>query len=534
MPVTRDIVIIGGGHNGLVTAFYLAKAGFKPLVLERRDVVGGAAITDEFHHGFKCSTLAHVTGPLRSDIVRDLELDRHGLQILRPDPTIFAPHPDGRALLLYGSAARSAVEIAKLSPTDATRYSEFQDVVEKLGHLIADVLATPPPSIDRPTAADLWHLLRTGRRFRSLGRENDYRLLRWIPMPVADLVAEWFSTELLRAVVAARGIVGTFMGPRSPGTGLAMLLQAATNGRPVWDASLATGGLGAVTQAMASAARSAGAEIRTEAEVSRIIIRSGSASGVVLAGGEEIPARTVVSNADPKRTFLDLVDPTCLDPDFVSKVQRFRCVGTAAKVNLALGERPDFSALSSLGDVNAVAALSGRIHIGPDLDYLKRAFDTAKYGDFSKDPYLDIMIPTLTDPSLAPAGRHVMSIYMQFAPYTLKEGSWTHRGEKLADAVVRTLSVYVPRLESLILSRQVITPLDLETTYGLTGGHLFHGEPTLDQLFTMRPVLGWARYRTPIKGLYLCGSGTHPGGGVTGASGANASREILKDLRKGI
>ena len=531
---SHDVVIIGGGHNGLVTAFYLAKAGFKPLVLERRDVVGGAAITDEFHPGFTCSTLAHVTGPLRSDIVRDLQLERYGLQIFRPNPRMFAPLPDGPALLLYDSAGRSANEIAKFSPRDATRYSEFQDVLQKLGHLIASVLATPPPSIDSPSLTDLWHLLRTGRRFHSLGRRNCFRLLRWVPMPVADLVAEWFETDLLRAIVAARGIVGTFMGPRSAGTGLALLLQVANNGRPVGDASLARGGLGAVTQAMAAAARAAGVEIRTEAEISQIAVRNGSASGVVLTTGEEIAARTVVSNADPKRTFLDLLDPTYLDPEFLSKVCRYRCIGTAAKVNLALGGLPDFRSLSFLRDVNGKAALSGRIHIGPGIDYLERAFDAAKHGDFSGHPYLDITIPSLTDPSLAPAGRHVMSIYMQFAPYTLKEGSWTHRGEKLADAVVRTLSAYAPRLESLILSRQVITPRDFETTYGLTGGHIFHGEPTLDQLYTMRPVLGWARYRTPIKGLYLCGSGTHPGGGVTGASGANASREILKDLRSGI
>ena len=532
MPKTRDVVIIGGGLNGLITAFYLAKNGFKPLVLEHRNVVGDTLITDEFHPGFKCSTLLHTAGPIHPDLIRDLALHRHGLQIIQPELSVFAPHPDGRALLLYDSVNRSISEIKKFSSNDASRYSEFQLIVSKLSQFIEDsVFATPQP-LNQSMLTDVWNLLRTTKQFRSLGRENGYRLLRWIPMPVADLVTEWFETDLLQAVVAARGIVGTFMGPRSPGTGLSMLLQASTNRCPLWSTSLVVGGLGAMSQAIASAAKGVGAEIRTNADVSKIVIRDGSVSGVVVAGGEEISSKIVVSNADPKKTFLHCIDPMHLDSDFTSKIRRFRYAGTAAKVNLALGDLPDFKALLPLSNVNVTTALSGRIHIGPDLDYLERAYDSAKYGDFSEQPYLDITIPTVTDPSLAPTGCHVMSIYMQFAPYTLKGKTWADSTQLLADKIIRTVSTYVPKLENLILGRQVITPLDLETTYGLTGGHIFHGEPTFEHLFNIRSAFGWKRFRTPIKGLYFCDSSMHPADGITGGNSANVSREIIKTMGK--
>ncbi|MFQ5817433.1 MAG: phytoene desaturase family protein [Terriglobia bacterium] len=536
MPEPHDIVIIGAGHNGLVTAYYLARAGFKPLLLERRPVVGGAAITEEFHPGFTCSTLAHVSGPLRPDIFKDMQLDRHGLQMIQPDPRLFAPSPEGRALILYSDPAKSAQEIAKFSRKEAEKYLEFQRVLGRMAKVISQLLKLTPPSIDNPTAGDLWNLLKTFKGFRSLGRQEMLRLLRWGPMAVADLVAEWFETQLLRATIAARGIFGNFLGPCSPGTSAVLLLRAAADGHPAGTAAFARQGMGTLTQAMASAARQAGAEIRTGADVARIMAKGGSVTGVVLATGEALAAKTVISNADPRRTFLRLLDPIHLEPDFVVKLQNYHCLGTTAKVNLALAGLPTFTALQGAaapaGSASHNAALAGRIHIGPDIEYLERAFDDAKYGDFSRQPYLDITIPSLADPSLAPAGRHVMSIYMQFAPFELKSGDWNSRREALGNAVVETLSAYAPTLPSLILQRQVITPHDLEQTYGLTGGHIFHGELALDQLFTMRPLLGWARYRTPIKGLYLCGSGTHPGSGLTGASGANAAREILKNLRR--
>jgi phytoene dehydrogenase-like protein len=527
MADKRDIVIIGGGHNGLVTAFYLAKAGFKPLVLERAAQVGGAAVTDEFHPGFRCSTLAHTTGPIRPDIIRDMQLEKHGLRLITPTTCVTALSLDGRTLTLHQDAAQSAQEISAFSRKDAMKYPEFQQSLGKISKVIAEALATTPPDIDHPSSGDLWSMLKTGRAIRNLGKKDMFRLLRWGPMAVADLAAEYFETELLRAVIAARGVFGTFLGPWSAGSTLVLLIRAAADAHPVGSASLAAGGMGAVTQAMASAAKTAGAEIRTGAEVIEIHVRDGAATGVLLATGEEIQARVVISNADPKRTLLKLTDPTHLSPDFVQKLQHYRGNGTVAKVNLALSGLPQFTALKN-GDTSA---LEGRIHIGNEIDYLERAFDESKYGNFSRQPYLEATIPSLTDPTLAPEGKHVMSIYMQYAPYKLK-GDWEQQRKALGQTVVQTLAQYAPNLPELILTHQIITPKDLEDKYGLTGGQIFHGELALDQFFTMRPLLDWARYRTPIQNLYLCGSGTHPGTGLTGGSGANAAREILKELKR--
>ncbi len=530
MPATRDLIIIGGGHNGLVTAFYLAQAGFKPLVLERRTQPGGAAITDEIHPGFRCSTLAHSAGPIRPDIVRDMQLAKHGLALITPEVSAVALHPDGRALVLYGDARKSAQEIARFSQKDAAKYPEFQQSLERLGGVIGEALALTPPNIDNPSRGDLWGMLRTGRSIRNLGKKDMYRLLRWGPMAVADLAAEYFETELLRATVAARGIFGTFFGPWSAGSSLVLLIRAAGDSHPAGSAYFAAGGMGAVTQAMASAAKQAGAEIRGGAEVIEIRVKDGAATSVVLSNGEEISAKTIISNADPKRTLLKLVDPMHLSPGFVQKLQHYRMPGSVAKVNLALAGLPNFTALKA--ESNNGKALSGRIHIGPEIDYLERAFDESKYGNFSRQPYLEVTIPSLTDPSLAPPGKHVMSIYMQYAPHKLKNSDWESQRKALGQTVVQTLAQYAPNLPELILTHQIITPQDLEDTYGLTGGHIFHGELALDQFFTMRPLLDWARYRTPIANLYLCGSGTHPGAGLTGGSGANAAREILKELKK--
>ncbi|MCU1269639.1 MAG: amine oxidase [Acidobacteriaceae bacterium] len=528
MPNSRDIVIIGGGHNGLVTAFYLAKAGFKPLVLERRNQVGGAAITEEFHPGFRSSVLAHSAGPLRPEIVRDMHLEKHGLTLITPEIAVTSLSPDGRALILYRDLNKAAQEIAKFSEADAAKYREFHLALEKTSRVISKALALTPPEIARPSKGDLFGLLQLGRSVRGLGKKSTYDLLRWAPMAVADIVSEFFDTDLLRATIAARGIFGTFLGPWSAGTSLVLLLRAAGDSNPAGSNFFATGGIGAMTQAMAKAAQQAGAEIRAGAEVAEIKIKNGTAQGVVLSNGEEIEARAVISNADPKRTFLKLMDPVLLSPTFIKRLQNYRMNGTLSKINLALSGLPTFKALNGNTD-----ALTGRIQIGSDIDYLERAFDESKYGNFSRAPYLEVTIPTLTDPSLAPEGKHVMSIYMQYAPYKLKNSSWRGEGQRFAlgDTVVKTLAQYAPDLPEKILHHQIITPLDLEETYGLTGGQIFHGELALDQIFTMRPMLDWARYRTPIENLYLCGSGTHPGTGLTGGSGANAAREILKDLK---
>lgn len=520
-----DTIIIGGGHNALVAAFYLAKGGRKPLVLERRPVVGGCAITEELRPGFRTATLAHTLGPLRPAIVRDMHLERRGVRFVEPDPRLVALAPDGRALIFSTETARTSEAIRALSPTDAEKYPAFCALLGRLGSFLDGLLQLTPPSIDAPSASDLWALLRTGRSFRALGKKDAFTLLRWGPMAVADLVGEWFETDLLQASIAARGIFGTAMGPWSAGTGAVLLLAAASDPLPGGSSVSAIGGPGAVTRAMADAAREAGAEIRTDAHVTRILTKDGTAIGVVLADGMELRAPAIVSAVDPRRTFLDLIDPVDLEPGFIGRVRSYRTNGTMAKINFALSALPTFRALGS----DAAAKLRGRIHIGPDLDYLERAFDASKYGMISEHPYLDIAFPSIIDPALAPSGRHVMSVYVQYAPFRLRDGGrWDMRQLVLADTVMKTLEEYAPGIGALVEARQVITPADLEASYGLTGGHPFHGELSIDQLFTMRPTLGWAQYGTPLRSLYLCGSGTHPGNGLTGGSGQNAAREILR------
>jgi phytoene dehydrogenase-like protein len=514
MASDRDrIVIIGAGHNGLVAAFYLAKAGLSPLVLEARNVAGGAAVTEEIYPGFRCSSLFDMSGPLVPQVAHDLDLKKHGLETVTPEVRVLALHPDGRTLRIYEDAERTSAELASVSARDAKKYPEFHSSLHAIGRALSPLLARTPPDIEDPSVQDFVNLGKFGFRFRGLSRQNAYHLLRWAPMAVADYSAEWFETELLRAVIQARGIFGAHAGPRSAGTTVGLLIQAALGSE-----QFVRGGLGELSRAMVKAAAAAGAEIRTGSKVRRIQIHSGELSSVVLDDGEEVRARAVISNADPQQTFLKLVDPSELDPAFLNNIRAFRAAGTVAKVNFALSGLPSF------------AGVSARMHIGPETDYLERAFDAAKYGEFSPDPVLRVTIPSLNDPSLAPQGKHVMSISAQYAPYRLKRGDWNSRRDEFGDAVLKTLSSYAPDIGKLVLQRQVLTPLDIEEKFGLTGGHIFQGEHALDQLYTFRPLLGWARYRTPVKGLYLCGSGTHPGGGVTGAPGLNASREILKDL----
>ena len=508
-----------------MAAYYLARAGYQPVVLERRSVVGGSAVTEEIAPGYRCPTLAHATGPLRPSIIRDMDLRRR-VGFLNVDPRVVALSPDGRALILARDVARTAEAIRAFSPADAAEYPAFCTALGRLGEFLLPFLDRTPPSIASPAAGEVWELLKAGRKFRALGRTDGYRLLRWLPMAVGDLVAEFFSTDLLQAVVASRGVFGTAMGPWSAGTGAVLLLNAATDPAPGGGTFTVKGGPGALTGALAEGAREAGATIRLDSPVQQILVRDGRATGVLLGDGSELTADAVVSNADPRRTFLGLVDPLELDPTFLQRVRNYRMPGTVAKVNLALRGLPLFGGITTPED------LHGRVHIGPSVDYLEKAFDASKYGQISAEPYLDIAIPSLADPSLCPPERHVMSIYVQHAPYTLAGAAgWNSMRDHLAQTVVRTLERYCPGISGLIEYRQVLTPLDLEEMYGLSGGHILHGEHALDQLFTMRPVLGWAQYRTPIDRLFLCGAGTHPGGGITGAPGRNAAREIARALK---
>ena len=515
-----QIIIIGAGHNGLAAAFYLAKAGLKPLVLEARETVGGGAVTGELHPGFRCPTLAHHTS-IWTDTSRDMDLAGHGLELVRPDVETFAPDLDGPPLVVYGDDRRTAEAMRQISPKDADVYCAYRTAVEKLATVVATVLASPAPSIDGPDTRDLRNLFNTGRKFRALGKRDRYRLLRWMPMPVADLAREWFESDLICASIAGPAVSGTMLGPRSAGSGLVLLLQEA-NRLLAGRALRPRGGPGALTQAMAVAARAAGADIRTATRVERIVLEDERVSGVV-ANGRDIPAAAVVSATDPKTTFLGLMDPADLTPDFLRKIGNYRATGTIAKVNLAL------SALPSFRDADA-AALSGRIHVGPSIDYLERAFDHAKYGEMSADPWLDVTIPSVLDPDLAPTGAHVMSTYVHYAPYLLRGGDWPESKQILLDRTLATLERFAPGLRALVVATEVITPQELESRYGFHGGHIFHGELALDQLASMRPLLGYSRYHGPVPGLFLCSAGTHPGGFMTGASGKLAAREIVRSM----
>jgi phytoene dehydrogenase-like protein len=518
-----DVVIIGGGHNGLTAAFYLARAGLRPLVLEARDEVGGGAITSEIHPGFLCPALSHEV-LLHARVVRDMDLGRHGLEFLTPPAQVCALSPGGPPLVLQDDPAASASSIRGRRAADADPYLRYREAIDRVASVLATALESPPPSIDRPAAGDVWNLLKAGRRFRALGTRDGYRLLRWLPMPVADLVGEWFGDDLLRATIAAPGVSGTMLGPRSAGSALVMLLREAHRqlaGRP---AMRVKGGPGALTRAMAAAATAAGAEIRTAAPVERIVVRNEHVAGVV-AAGNEIAARDVVSAIDPKSTFLRLIDPMDLAPDFAAKMRNYRSSGTLGKINLALAGLPSFRGVADS------STLSGRIHIGPDVDYLERAFDHVKYGELSSAPWLDVTIPSILDPQLAPEGAHVASVYVHYAPYAWRGQDPEAARPALLATGLGVLEDYAPGITALVVHAQALTPHDLERGHGFAGGHPFHGELAPDQLFTMRPLLGYAGYDSPIGGLYLCSAGTHPGGFATGGSGRIAARAILRRPR---
>jgi phytoene dehydrogenase-like protein len=522
-------VVIGAGHNGLAAAFYLAKAGLEPVVFERAETIGGGAVTGELHPGFRCPTLNHYPA-LRSDIIADMQLGRHAVEFLHSPVEVFAPAFAGPAAVVYRDDRRTAQALHAVNATDAVRYATYRSSLGAVCRMLRSLLTTPAPAIDGPDGRDIWNLLQAGRQFRALGANNAYGLLRWAPMPVADFAGEWFESDLLRATIAAPGLSGTMFGPRSAGSALVLLLREAT--RMLSDGSTRVrGGPGALTMGMAEAARAAGANIETGVPVERIIVEGGRVAGVV-AGGRSIPARAVVSATDPKTTFLELVDPGDLSPDFLLKIRAYRASGTVTKVNLALSALPTFNGGAACGSdsQNSAELLAGRIHIGPDLDYLERAFDHAKYGEVSEEPWLDVTIPSVLDSTLAAAG-HVMSIYAHYTPYRLRSGTWPSMKETVLKRVLTTLERFAPGIGGLVLAAEVITPVELETRYALHGGHIFHGELSLDQLAVMRPQLGYSRYQGPIPGLFMCSAGTHPGGFMSGSSGKLAAHAVVKGAK---
>ena len=524
MAAPHDAIVIGGGHNGLVCAAYLARAGRRVLVLERREQVGGAAVTEEVFPGFKFSMFSYVVSLLRPEIVRDLELPRHGLHILPLESTL-TPLPDGDYLAQWSDHDQNRRELARHSLRDAEAYDDFGRLMHQMARAVKPFLGMPAPDPASLNPSDLYDVARLGRYFRALGSEKYHALWKMLTMSAADYLDEWFECEALKATKSASGIIGTLLGPRSPGTAYVLLHHYMGEIDGVFRAwGFAKGGNGSVSAAIAGAARAAGADIRTAAPVARVLAANGRAHGVVLESGEEIRAKLVVSNADPRRTFLTLVGREQLPADFVASIERYRFRGASGKVNLALSEPPNFTCLPGAGP-----QLRGAISISPSVDYLERAYDDAKYGEISRRPYLDIVIPSMIDPEMAPPGKHVMSIFVQYAPYHLN-GGWTDaRREAFGDTVIDTLTEYAPNLKSAILHRQVITPADIERIVGLSEGNIFQGELSLQQMFFLRPAPQWSRYRTPLRALYQCGSGTHPGGGVMGASGRLAALAILRD-----
>ncbi|HMG33515.1 MAG TPA: NAD(P)/FAD-dependent oxidoreductase [Blastocatellia bacterium] len=524
-----DAVIVGGGHNGLITAAYLARAGLSVTVLEKRKVVGGAAVTEEIWPGYKVSTLSYLCSLLQPRIIDDLELGKFGYYLYPKDPAFFTAFPDGQHLFFWQSQKKTVEELSKFSKRDAENYPEYEERLARLAEWVEHLLMTTPPNIVRRKLEDLIALAKIGYSTIKFRDADVLHLIKIMTQSVRAYLDERFESEQIKATLSTDGVIGTNGGPSTPGTAYIMLhhvMGGATGIRGLW--GFVRGGMGAISTAIAASAQARGAVIRTSASVSRVLVKNGRAYGVVLENGDEIRARLVISNADPRVTFLKLIEAADLEEEFRAAVDKIRIEGCSMKINLALDCLPDFKAYPGR-DVGPHHKAT--IHVCPSMEYVDRAWEDAKKGEPSTNPLVEITIPTTYDDSIAPPGKHIMSVFAQYAPYSLKDGNWDSMKECFADRCIDALAEYAPNIKDAILHRQVVSPLDMEREYSLTGGNIFHGDMTVDQLFFMRPVAGWARYRTPIAGLYLCGSGTHPGGGVMGAPGYNAAREILRDWR---
>jgi phytoene dehydrogenase-like protein len=523
-----DAIIIGAGHNGLVAAAYLAKAGRRVLVLEKREQIGGAAVTEETFPGFKVSTIADGSGYVSAKVRSDLKLDSH-VETVQSDVVAFCPQPDGKQLTIWRDTAKTVQEIAQFSKADAEAYPKFLELMRAIAGVVGGIMEMTPPDLPEVSFKDIRGGMGLLGPVWKLGRKRIPELLRVMPMSATDLLNEFFETGAVKGAIGASCVLGISYGPMEAGTAFTLASNWAQSGTGLFrSAGVVKGGMGALTGAMADAARGFGAEIRTGAAVANVNVENGKATGVKLEGGEQLTAPIVVSATDIRSTFHDFVKPSTLEAKFMNHVDCIKYRGTGTRIHLALSGLPEFTAA---GGSDAATLLRGPIQIAPSLEYVEQAYDFTKYGEYAKRPYLDVLIPSLSDPGLAPAGQHLMSITAKFGPFELLEGSWDDHKEAFADVAVDTLAEYAPSLKSLITQRAVISPLDLERSYGLPEGNPNHGEMTLDQFMHMRPIPGYARYRTPVEGLYLCSAGAHPGGGVTGIPGHNAAREILSDLK---
>jgi phytoene dehydrogenase-like protein len=523
--------VIGGGHNGLTAAAYLARQGLSTLVLERREIVGGCCVTEEIAPGCRVSTTSYIASMLRPEVISELRLADYGLRMIPCDPAIQVPFPDGHVVPWWADRERAKKEFSQISAKDAERFVEVDEQLKKLARYLQPFFLEPPPEIDTSTVKGWTDLFRAGKRFRGISNTEVAQLISFLTGSLGEFLDHNYESEKIKTLFLANNVYGKHGGPYQPGTAIGLLFHLLSGGEHELQGFYGhvMGGMGSITQALAAAGRQLGVEIRTSADVASIDVRNGRARGVVLADGTEIRGRMVLSNADPKRTFLKMLDPKELPEDFLFAVRGIKMDGPCAKVNFVLADEPKFTGTSP----QATPLERTFYTLVPSLEFAERCYDIAKFGDIPEELWVDCVVSSNADSSLAPAGKHILTCFVQYVPYRLREGNWDEKRELLGDRVVKKIAEYAPNVPGAIIARQVLTPLDLERTYGLTEGNIFHGDLRLEQLFFMRPIPGWSQYRTPIPGLYLCGAGTHPGGGVTGAPGRNAAHQALRDWKKG-
>jgi len=526
-----DAIVVGAGHNGLTAAAYLARAGLSVLVLERREIVGGCCVTEEIAPGCRASTTSYIASMLRPEVIRDLDLGAHGLRMVPCDPSILVPFDDGTVLPWWAQSERAVAEFRKISPRDAETFVRVDERLKKLARYFQPFFLRPPPNVSATGVAGFMELLRTGKHFRGISGNEIAQIVSFFTGSLGEFLDRHYESEKMKTLILANNVYGKHGGPYQPGSALGLLFHLLSGGETETQGFYGhvIGGMGAITQALASVAKRFGAETRTSSPVAKISARNGRARGVILEDGTEFESRFVLSNADPKRTFLGLLDSADLPEDFRRAVEGIKMDGPCAKVNFVLSEEPRVNGMPR----DWTRAQRSLFTLVPSLEYAERCYDRAKWGEIPEELWVDCVVASNVDDTLAPGGKHIMTCFVQYAPYRLRHGSWDEKRELLGDRVVKKIAEYAPNVPGAILARQILTPLDLERTYGLTEGNIFHGDLSLEQLFFMRPIPGWANYRTPIKGLYLCGAGAHPAGGVTGAPGYNAAHQVLRDLKRG-